>query len=141
LVLLRTGDGRGQRTTEFTAVVQPASSVKGLSEKELASIKNQHYYEKFDVFLAESGLPVRVIASRGTGSNTISRTIDILAVNVPVKIKPPPRRETISEAEFMKLLGGDSAHTGLIAVRNRNLTTNGKRGIRNAALRNRRPAG
>jgi hypothetical protein len=50
----------GQRTTEFTAVVQPASSVKGLSEKELASIKNQRYSEKIDVFLAESGLPVRV---------------------------------------------------------------------------------
>jgi hypothetical protein len=33
-----------------------------------------------------------------------------------VKVKSPLRRETISEAESMKLLGGDSTHAGDVAT-------------------------
>jgi hypothetical protein len=94
----------GQQTSEFTAVVEPLSLIKGLSPKTLRILHRQRRSEKLEVFIAESGLPLRVISSTSTSSSVVSETTDILAVNIPVKVKQPPARRTIGEAELIELL-------------------------------------
>jgi hypothetical protein len=93
----------GQQTTEFTAPVEPFTLVRGLSPRQLASLKKHVPAEALDVFLAESGLPVRVIRSIGMGAHAISETTDILSVNIPVHVKRPAARRTISEARLNQL--------------------------------------
>jgi hypothetical protein len=97
----------GQRTTEFTAVVEPLRLIKGLSSKELAEQRAHPLREKLDVCITESGLPVRVIQSvelrRPRHYLAASLTTELTAVEAPVAFKPPPEKETISEAQFEKL--------------------------------------
>jgi hypothetical protein len=88
----------GQQTTEFTATVQPARLIGGRSAKQLGALEREPPPERLDVFLAESGLPVRVITAMGSGAGAITDTTDILAVNVPVSVMRPPASRTISAA-------------------------------------------
>jgi hypothetical protein len=97
----------GQQTTEFTVPVEPLTLIRGLSPKELASLRKHMPAETLDVFLAESGLPVRVIRSIDSGSNAISQTTDILALNIPIHVTRPAARRTISAARLNKL---ENAH-------------------------------
>jgi len=94
----------GQQTSEFTAVVEPLSLIEGLPPKMLQTLRRHRPREKLEVFITESGLPVRVIVSTRMSSSMASTTTDILAVNIPVGVKQPPARRTIGEAEFVKLL-------------------------------------
>jgi hypothetical protein len=52
-------------------------------------------------------VPVRVVMSVRTppGPNTLSSssTTEVLALEVPVAVKPPPASRTISEARFQEL--------------------------------------
>jgi hypothetical protein len=109
--LLATADGNvkvvgpatvdGQPTTELTAAVNPLALLKGGSPKEIQSVT-----EALTVFVAESGLPVRVIRSTHLGPIALTETTDVLALNVPVAVKAPPKDKTIGEAKLMKLEGG-----------------------------------
>jgi hypothetical protein len=92
-----------QRTTELVARVLPTQLLSGGSQAE-----KQELSETLDVFVTESGLPLRVSRVERLGSITLSETIDILALNVPVSVSAPPAASTISAAQA-KRLGGESA--------------------------------
>jgi hypothetical protein len=91
----------GQPTTELTAATTPLALVKGLSLKDI-----QELPETLQVFVTESGLPVRVTRIAQLGPIAITDTTDIIAVNAPVTAKAPPASKTIGEAKFLKLLKG-----------------------------------
>jgi hypothetical protein len=115
----------GQQATEFTAVVDPAMLLKGISERQLGmlTINNEDVLilqlhlrslpTRLHVFITESGLPIRVVASARMGSYATSETTDMLATNTPINLKRPSTRQTISEAQFAKLLlSGRGGHSG-----------------------------
>jgi hypothetical protein len=59
-----------------------------------------------EVLIAEDGLPVRTriaLSFRHGGGELITQS-DVLAVNVPVVVTPPPAGETIGEARLKRLL-------------------------------------
>jgi hypothetical protein len=93
----------GQPTTEFVASVVPNPDADRTAPIPLPPSATATATEKLQVFLAGSGLPLRVIATLAAGGTHVSTTTDILAVNVPVHVKPPPIRRTISAARFRKL--------------------------------------
>jgi hypothetical protein len=119
----------GRQTTEFTALVDPAMLLKGVSERELRSltINNEDLLilqthlsslpTNLQVFITGSGLPVRVVTSARSGpSYAISETTEILAVNIPIKLRRPSARSTIDEADFAKLLLAKSRQCGIRTV-------------------------
>ena len=102
--LLATADGNvsvlGQvtigtrRTTELTAVVDPLALFKG------PEIKPER--QRLDVFVDESGLPLRVTLLTRVDRVSIVQTTSILGVNVPVSVTPPPAARTISASKLAK---------------------------------------
>jgi hypothetical protein len=89
----------GQQATELTASVTPLALLKGSSLKDI-----EEFRETLEVFVTDSGLPVRVTSIVQLGPITITDTTDVIAVNAPVTAKAPPKRKTIGEAKFFKLL-------------------------------------
>jgi hypothetical protein len=97
----------GQPTTEFTAQVEPLLLVGGLTPKQEAAVRKHRLPVTLSVFIAESGLPLRVVSEFGAGASQIVETTEILAVNVPVAVKAPPSRRTIGEKQLgTVILGG-----------------------------------
>jgi hypothetical protein len=99
----------GQQTTEFAAVVNPVALIKGVPKKEL---EKHQLSERLTVFLTDAGLPVRVGTYMHVGPVAVAETTDILALNIPVNVTPPPLSQTIDEAEFLKLLRGKRTRGG-----------------------------
>jgi hypothetical protein len=97
----------GQQTTELTAAATPLALIKGLSLKDI-----EEFTETLEVFVTDSGLPLRVTRIAQLGPITITDTTDVIAVNAPVAAKAPPRKKTIGEAKFLKLLKGKSSGGG-----------------------------
>jgi hypothetical protein len=108
----------GQRTTEFTARVDPASLLVGVSEPELPPLQShnedtlilqQHLRNlptQLHLFLSASGLPVRVITStRFARTYLTSEQIDALSVNSPVSIAAPPANQIIGWAHAAEYEG------------------------------------
>lgn len=92
----------GQQTTELKATVRPFALIQGATSKESGELT-----EQFEVFVTETGLPVRVARSERIEGISLSETTDVLAVNVPVVVKAPPARKTIGDARVLKgPLGG-----------------------------------
>jgi hypothetical protein len=58
---------------------------------------------ELELFIAPSGLPVRMISVFGGRSAGIGGEEDILALEVPVHVHAPPARETIGQAQLRKL--------------------------------------
>jgi hypothetical protein len=93
----------GQQTIEFTAAVEPVRLVRGLSLKQLASVRKSVPPETLDVFLTESGLPLRVAVSLTLGTVSLLETTDVLALNVPLHVKLPAARRTIGQRQLSRL--------------------------------------
>jgi hypothetical protein len=85
----------GQQTTELKATVRPFALIQGASSKESGELT-----EQLEAFVTETGLPVRVVRSERIDGISLSETTDVLAVNVPVTVKPPPADKTIGEARL-----------------------------------------
>jgi hypothetical protein len=85
----------GQQTTELKATVRPFALIQGASSKESGELT-----EQLEAFVTETGLPVRVVRSEHIEGVSLSETTDVLAVNVPVTVKPPPADKTIGEARL-----------------------------------------
>jgi hypothetical protein len=85
----------GQQTTELKATVRPFALIQGASSKESGELT-----EQLEAFVTETGLPVRVVRSEHIEGVSLSETTDVLAVNVPVTVKPPPTDKTIGEARL-----------------------------------------
>jgi hypothetical protein len=97
----------GQPTTEFTAQVEPLLLIGGLTPKEKAAVHKHRLPVTLSVFIAESGLPLRVVSQFGVGASQLTETTEIVAVNVPVSVKAPPAEKTISEKQLGEvILGG-----------------------------------
>jgi hypothetical protein len=96
----------GQATTEFTANVDPLLLIEGVTPKEHVAIERHVLSVTLGVFIAESGLPLRVVTQIGVGSSRLTQTVEILAVDIPVSVKPPPARQTIGEQQFARRLTG-----------------------------------
>jgi hypothetical protein len=99
----------GQQTTEVTAVVDPLALIKGAPQ---AEIRKHPLRERLTAFLTESGLPLRVGTFMHLGPVALAETTEILALNVPVSVTAPPASETISEADFLKLVRRESKRRG-----------------------------
>jgi hypothetical protein len=82
-----------QQTSEFTATVMPAV-LFGFPDPGLPTLAEALPREKLQVFLSESGLPLRVVVARRGKGYSLTETSDLLAVNAPVSIKPPPANRT-----------------------------------------------
>jgi hypothetical protein len=92
-----TADGpavvRGQQTAEFTATVEPLKLLKGFTNEDLGP-GFKPLTETLHIFLTESGLPIRVLKRIRSRDIKSDETTEIVAINVPVVVKPPPARET-----------------------------------------------
>jgi hypothetical protein len=85
----------GQQTTELKATVRPFALIQGTTSKESGELT-----EQLEAFVTETGLPVRVVRSERIEGISLSETTDVLAINVPVTVKPPPADKTIGEARL-----------------------------------------
>jgi hypothetical protein len=85
---------RGQQTTEFTVRVEPRFLIKRLTVEDVARFKAEAPIQQLQIFVTETGLPIRVVTRTQTHSISETATTEILAVNVPVTVKPPPTSET-----------------------------------------------
>jgi hypothetical protein len=94
---------QGQTATEFTAMVEPLVLNGEIPPKELVLLRKHVPPTKLEVFITESGLPVRVVGSLATSDLVSEQTTEILAVNIPVDIKRPPVRKTIGQAQLDRL--------------------------------------
>ena len=97
-----------QRATEFTARVDPAALLTGVSEHDLPALQSDnedtlilqlHLYTlptQLHLFLTASGLPIRVITSaRFSRTYLSSEQVDVLSVNSPVSIAAPTADQVI----------------------------------------------
>jgi hypothetical protein len=94
---------QGQASTEFTAMVEPLELDSKIPPRELALLRRHVPPRKLEVFITESGLPLRVVSSLVARDITSVQTTEILAVNVPVSVQLPPARETIGQAQLSRL--------------------------------------
>jgi hypothetical protein len=96
----------GQQTTELKATVRPLALIQG-SKTETGELT-----EQLEAFVTEAGLPVRVAKSERFNSLSVTETTEILAVNVPVTAKAPPKSKTISARKALKGMTGDEHEGG-----------------------------
>jgi len=98
----------GQATSQFTVPVEP-SKLFDDPLKQLALALGAKEPETLELWIAESGLPVRVaLISEGRTSSfsqTTTETTEITSVDPSFTVKAPPRSQTISSKRFEKLLG------------------------------------
>ena len=103
---LGAGTADGQPVARFAVSVDPARLESGLSAKTRAKLRTLHGLRKgrFEVDIDQSGLPVHVSGLIAFGKIALTFSADVLAVNFPLTVTPPPPQETITEAELLSLL-------------------------------------
>lgn len=106
---------RGLRTSHFVARVDPAVLLRGVSASQLTPftranedllIVQLHWHSlptRLEVFLTASGLPVRIVSYANVGNRHSKETLDVLATNEPLLVRPPSARETLSAKQFRRL--------------------------------------
>ncbi len=98
VAVLRPVSVDGQSTSEFTATIEPFRLLRGLTVEDLRNLKKHPVLTTLRLFMNRAGYPLRVILSEnGQYIHSIVST-DITAIEIPVKVSPPPARETISRA-------------------------------------------
>jgi hypothetical protein len=99
----------GQPVSRFLFTVDPAKVEGGtLSSKARAKLRQLHVTPtaKVEVDIAASGLPVHTAGVIAFGEKLgIGFTADVLAVDFPLTVTPPPAQETITEGELLAKLG------------------------------------
>lgn len=127
--VLETGSATidGQQATGFEASVNPFELIAGLTREDAEDAVLAGYVDHLTVYLSESGLPLRVVDAEhdrhGANSLTLTSETNVLAVEVPVSVKPPPAARTIGQAAYErvlrkhpKALGVEVIETGTVAV-------------------------
>ena len=99
----------GQATTGFDATVD-LNAVQGTTPAQRRAVARLlKPLAHLEVFIADDGLPVRVLLrlaireKHPTHHAEVITQEDVLAVNVPVVVTPPPAQETITEAQLQRL--------------------------------------
>jgi hypothetical protein len=98
---------QAQPTTEFTAAVEPRLLIKDLTTEDIARFNTDAPIETLHIFLTQSGLPIRVLGVIQTQDLKATTAVEILAVNIPVHVGPPPAREIISLSRLQELASKD----------------------------------
>jgi hypothetical protein len=96
----------GQATTAFKVSVEVARLATLTAHQRHTLGKVLKPLATVEVLIAENGLPVRtrvVLALRHDLGELVTQS-DVLAVNVPVVVQPPPANKTISQAKVTRLL-------------------------------------
>lgn len=98
----------GQPVTGFTASIPVASLLARQVSPEqlrrlLATAKPDEKTAVLEVFIAPSGLPVRTTVELGAGAEGVAVQEDVLALEVPVSVTPPPADRTITQAQLDRL--------------------------------------
>jgi hypothetical protein len=96
----------GQATTAFKVSVEVARLTTLTAHQRHTLGKVIKPLATVEVLIAENGLPVRtrvVLGLRHNQGELITQS-DVLAVNVPVVVQPPPANKTISQAKLKRLL-------------------------------------
>jgi hypothetical protein len=102
----------GRPATEFSALVDPLMLVRGLPATVYAKLlRDPPYADRLQVFIDESGLPVRVVETaehNGHERSLFIETTEILSVGDPLAVAAPAAALTISaaQAERFALRGG-----------------------------------
>lgn len=81
----------GQHTQVFSATVEPLRLVKHLTEEDESNLHHHPVMEHLEVFITEAGLPIKVVQTIDSADVHQTTTTQVLAVNVPIKVKEPPR--------------------------------------------------
>ncbi len=97
----------GQAVSRFVFTIAPGKLESIFSSKTRSDLRRLHVAPKarFEVDLAPTGLPVHTAGQLAFGHKlVIGVTADVLAVDFPLTVAPPPEDETIGEAELLALL-------------------------------------
>ena len=101
----------GQPVTAFTASIAVNDVGRRSAKQRHAFAKLARPLGRLEVFIAEDGLPVRAVFSirlRGHQKVGLITQSDILAINIPVVVEPPPAAKTITQAQYRRLLKRES---------------------------------
>ena len=95
----------GQPVSGFTATLSPADLISGGSvEKELKELsKSGLTSASLEVLITPAGLPARVRLLLGTTLSSAATVAEIVGLEAPVTVKPPPPRKTITAARLRRL--------------------------------------
>jgi hypothetical protein len=98
----------GEPVSGFTASIPIASLLAHWGSPErlrrlLATAKPDEKTVALEVFIAPSGLPVRTTTEFGAGEEGIAIQEDVLGLDVPVVVTPPPAALTITQARLDRL--------------------------------------
>jgi hypothetical protein len=98
----------GQPVSGFIASIPVASLLaRRVSPKQLpqllAAARPDEQTVTLEVFIATSGVPVRTTVELGAGEEGTAIQEDLLALEVPVVLTPPPAAKTITQARLDKL--------------------------------------
>jgi len=97
----------GQAAVGFAGTVTARRLAEGeLSKKQVARLRRKHIKLKatFEAFIAANGVPVRMNIVLSIGKVRLIATEDVLAIDFPVTVlPPPPAAETIGAAELEKI--------------------------------------
>jgi hypothetical protein len=97
----------GQAALSFAGTVTAHRLAEGeLSKKQVARLRRKHVKLKatFEAFIAANGVPVRMNIVLSIGKVRLIATEDVLAIDFPVTVlPPPPAAETIGAAELEKI--------------------------------------
>jgi hypothetical protein len=96
----------GQQTTELSATVEPLALVAGPSSPGVSDTT------QLEVLVTEAGLPLRVVRSEQFGGISVTQTTDVLATEVAVSVKAPPKSKILSRAGLEKLLAPKGSPKG-----------------------------
>jgi hypothetical protein len=97
-----------QPVSGFTASISVAALLaRYVSPKQLqqllAAARPDEMTVALEVFIAPSGLPVRTTVELGAGEEGVGIQEDVLGLEVPVIVTPPPAAKTITQARLDKL--------------------------------------
>lgn len=97
----------GQAVTRVSFTIDPfklaGSRIKGALLRKLRSARPRAT-SRLEVDLSSSGLPVRVEGVIAVGKIRVGLTADVLAIDEPVSVQPPPAAQTITAAEAEAIL-------------------------------------
>jgi hypothetical protein len=95
----------GQPVSGFTAILSPADLISGGNvEKELKGLtKSGLTSASLEVLITPAGLPARVRLLLGGTLSSAAITVEVLALEVPVNVQPPPPRRTITATRLRRI--------------------------------------
>jgi hypothetical protein len=95
----------GQGVSAFTASISPANLLSGpKATKQLEALTKEGITTaSLETLITPAGLPARVKIVLGGAHGSIAFVVDVQGLEVPVSVKAPPRRKTITASRLHRL--------------------------------------